>query len=265
VLIDVVLEYSKSIRDNYETTIPLKHKGIWISPEELTILGDKIYVTSRPDILYIVCAETYKIVQIIQDNRIENLNCYVKDYLTQFTKDNKIVSDEHDMSTPKFKKRKLTLPSFSGYFPNNDNLIENFWHLSNRNSIAYTDKYMIICKYGTNEISVYDKKKNIYITNIKEKINYNYYTKRIIVWSNELYIFGFIKSDERVFMTFNCYIHVYDIETFEFVREFRNMLNDSQQEYNATQFPTCIAFKDNKIFIGLTNGGIEVWSTSDVY
>jgi hypothetical protein len=264
-------KYTTTLYHNYDTI----HK--------ITILGDNIYIY-HVDYMYIqnININFIKLPKIGTPETVESILNYKID---EFLKEND--------------------KSFcSGYYPSNDESIQNFYDKVIKNdeikTTAYSKGNIFTYSSKDHKINIFDKKtkelihtinndflykqtriirklrrnwfKNIFLPERMSKsynhdLNFRYY-RNIITYDNILYIIEYFWYTETITQykiitrrnddLGGCYVRMYNIETFEFIREFTK-----RNEYTYKSFPVYMVVTVNKIAIYLSTGDIEIWDISD--
>jgi hypothetical protein len=244
-LVNLIYGYGKCHED-FVKTIKCKRNGKWINIDKITIIENVLYAFEGKNNIYAYNTNTTGLL-------------YRRDYLDGVTN----IINRHLLFDDK---------NCSGFNPNNNKILENFWHIDDsKNITTASDKYVFKYNHDTHKIKVYDKLKK-YICDIKDEDEYehkhkNYkfcYTKKnIIVNNNVLYIIGLIsyiydRDNGRTIREY--YIHLYDAITFKFIREFGTSTIRHHDDYTEYHGPICMAFMDNKIFVCRNDYEIEIWN-----
>jgi hypothetical protein len=271
--INIIYHYAKNDNDHseyYNITIDLPNH-LFYNIQEITILGDNLYIKEyQYDKFGVYDLKTFKFVDTnytMGDS--VTFHRYVKKYLC---------SNKY--------------PIRSGYCPNlwSDDIMTNFWSYTvDKNRYAYSDKYIFHWNPRSHSIRVYDKsreEKESWIdekylpkeNNVLDRINLNgkmeqiyvtvynqYCEKNIMVYNNILYVIGYYSyhcfdAVNKKYSFSDNYIHLYDVNTLEFMREFTKT-----REYDTCNRPICMAITDELIVILLNNQKIDVYNREDCF
>jgi hypothetical protein len=255
VLISIIYFYVRRYIEKYKTTINCFYKNYLFGLDNITILEKSLYISSAQcRIIFVYDTDTYELLHIIEDiwSFSTTINRHIEKYL-------EAKSDDSDCVFVPASK------NYSGYCPTNVNKFKNFWSESS-NIETYSSDYKIVFNKLHNDIKVFNKKSDTLMHNFRYRQNRNMNCdhdikyKNIIVYNNILYIIGY--ELYKLFLGGNnfveSYIDLYDLSTFNFIREF-----DKSSDLSAITFlnnPKYIAFKDNTIFISNYSGSkIDVW------
>jgi hypothetical protein len=273
-LINIIYHYAKNENDHaeyYHNTINCKDQLLY-GVEEITILGDNLYIKEyQYNKILVYDLKTFKLIDTIRD--IHKNDIFWR-YIQKYIRENK----------------KSICSGYCPLVPNHS--MKNFWcHWGNKGEDKFTcnDKYRFVWRFDERLIHIFDQitKKRVHV--IPEKyspketatidwINYNtiieqvevsvykkYYKTNIIVYNNILYIIGYylyycIDGLGRNHSFSDNYIHLYDTNTFEFIREFTKT-----NRHDVWNRPTCMAITDDLIIICLNNRQCEVWTKEDCF
>jgi hypothetical protein len=275
-LIDIIFQYAKNENDHIEyyygelNIAPDKHDDL----NEIMILGYNLYIKQSYYFRFRVYSlKTYELLDEIYGKDFMDIYCgHITKYLSE-TKE----------------------PICSGYYPYNENLIKNFWeyrkykkfsweyYINEKNT--YSDKYKFRWTSGDDLTTVINKETNDRIYVIKEKyqrkkiyiMDYGMeqititvkkccYDKNIMVYNNILYVIGYylyrgIDGIGRSHEFADSYIHMYNANTFEFIREFTEIsgITWNKPISSPNKYVKYMAVSEDRIIISLADGTINIW------
>jgi hypothetical protein len=253
VLISIIYFYVRNFIERYKTTINCVYNNDPINLNEITILGKSLYVLDRMHMkIFVYNTDTYELLHVIENSYalVITMNHHIEKYLEVKSSDLQYIS---------------ILKNYSGFYPDNNNKFKNFWTHGRYNDIeTYSDKYKVLLNSIFDDIIIFNKTSDEQIHILEQK--YQYLTlprsrqKNITVYDNILYIIGTVRYESIIDGYFiHNYIHLYDLDTFEFIRGFGSnddkLINDDIFRH----VPEYIAFKDDTIFVSTANSKIDVW------
>jgi hypothetical protein len=231
-LIEIIYGYARQIIEVPGDIIPF-YDNTKFSPREMTILGNHLFVLNAQNKFYVFDADTHKLIHPIKnlesDFNNTTLNDHIKEYLTSPLK-----NKNYSGYCPYFRKAGVELPSNDPVYA----LFKNFWYtgINERtkiNKFILTNDNVISYNSTTHDIEVYEKKTMKYIQCIDEEYEFvnpesiKIYAKNIISYDNILYIacnIWYVTDDIE-----ETYVHLYDIKTFEFIKELYKESSSTKQ------------------------------------
>jgi hypothetical protein len=237
VLIDIIYLYARCYIEEYEKIIYCT-----INSKEILVIGKKLFVHDHSSYL-VYDTDTYN---LLEQNPYDRTKYY--EYIHKHFKE---VS-------------KTNGSSWSGYYPYDDEFykLSNLWCNHTNTLIAYTNIYIIKCS-SDYSINIYNKFTDALIHTISGPeidSEYQIIYKNIISYNNILYATINLRSVLRR-VTSSC-ILMYDLQSFKLIKKIRRKERSSyisQSDGDARY----LAFSNNKMFIGLDTGGIEVWTIGE--
>jgi hypothetical protein len=271
-LINIIYQYAKNENDHmerYHSTINCRDHMSGLS-DKMTILGDSLYIIGFcHDTILVYDLKTYKLVNSIRGMNRDTFREYIKKYLCE--NEQSVCSGYHPYPIyPEYKKNFWSEICFD-IVTSNDKYIFTWIHKDHL--IMVEDKMIRKCVYKISEKYSLKKTGTFDWLNHKGKfekkqvnvVDWNY-KKNIMAHNNILYIIGnylYKCIDEvgrnRIFE--DIYIHLYNADTFQYIRELFTKTNN----YNSGNIPLCMAVTDNNIIICRTYNEFEIWIKEDCF
>jgi hypothetical protein len=283
-LINIIYLYAINENDHaeyYHSTIDCSYQLLY-GMDEITILGNNLYIKEyQYGKIIVYDLKTFKLVDTIYHiNNDDNFREHIKKYLCE--NKNSICSGyypymRHDLIKNFWSRRSENIVTCNDKYmftcnneytyirddnytcvPKRQPMIHVYNRITNTKVIVIYEKYSPIQTYMIRE------------TNYNGKINWIYVDvykycseKNITVYNNILYVIGYYMYDcidnmggSHSFS--DNYIHLYNANTFEFIREFTKIAR-----YNPSDHPIHMAVTDDNIIIGLSNNQFEIWVKED--